>query len=58
VNLGARESKQVSIEIPANNFRYWDTTQKKYVVEPGSYELLIGGASNDIRLRVPFSIEP
>ena len=57
VNLGARESKQVTIEIPAKNFRYWDTTQKKYVVEPGSYELLIGAASNDIRLRVPFTIE-
>jgi hypothetical protein len=30
--------------------------QKKYVVEPGQYELLIGAASDDIRLRVPFTI--
>jgi beta-glucosidase len=56
VNLGAGTTKQVSVEIPAKNFHYWDTAQKKYVIEPGSYELLIGGASNDIRLRVPFEI--
>ena len=56
VNLGAGETKQVTVEIPASQFRYWDTTQKKYVVEPGDYEFLIGGASNDIRLRAAFSI--
>ncbi|HWC58613.1 MAG TPA: glycoside hydrolase family 3 C-terminal domain-containing protein [Verrucomicrobiae bacterium] len=56
VNLGAGETKQVTVEIPASQFRYWDTTQKKYVVEPGDYELLIGAASDDIRLHVPFSI--
>jgi beta-glucosidase len=56
VNLAAGETKQVTIEIPSNNFRYWDTTQKKYVVEPGSYELLIAAASDDIRLRVPVKI--
>ncbi len=58
VNLGARETKQVAIEIPAKNFRYWDTTKKEYVIEPGAYELLIGAASDDIRLRVPFSVQP
>jgi beta-glucosidase len=56
MNLGAGGTKQVAIEIPAKNFRYWDTTQKKYVIEPGSYELLIGASSKDIRLRVPFEI--
>ncbi len=34
-------------------FRRWDTARKQYVVEPGTYELLIGGASDNIRLRVP-----
>jgi beta-glucosidase len=58
VNLDAHETKQVAIEIPAKNFRYWDTTKKEYVVEPGAYELLIGAASDDIRLRVPFDVAP
>jgi beta-glucosidase len=55
-NLNAGETKQATFEFPASQFRYWDTTQKKYVVEPGDYELLIGGSSDDIRLRVPFTI--
>jgi hypothetical protein len=38
-------------------FRYWDSTQKRYVVEPGKYELLVAAASDDIRLRVPLVIE-
>jgi beta-glucosidase len=56
VSLGAGESKQVAVEIPASQFRYWDTALKKYVVEPGDYELLIGGASNDIRLRASVEV--
>ena len=54
--LNAGETKQAAFNIPATQFRYWDVTQKKYVVEPGDYELLIGGSSDDIRLRVPFTI--
>jgi beta-glucosidase len=56
VELKRGESAQVSLEIPAEHFRYWDTTKKQYVVEPGKYELLIGAASDDIRLRVPLKI--
>ena len=37
-------------------FRYWDTAKKQYVVEPGNYELLVGAASDDIRLRAPLKI--
>ena len=34
-----------------NDSRYWDSTRNGYIVEPGDYELLIGAASDDIRLR-------
>ena len=33
-----------------------ETTTHHYVVESGRYELLIGGASDDIRLRAPLGI--
>jgi len=49
---------RVSLDIPAERLRYWDTAQHEYTVEPGKYELLIGGASDDIRLRVPFEVSP
>jgi len=56
VHLARGQAANVSVDIPAERFRYWDTTSKKYVVEPGKYELLIGAASDDIRLKVPFEV--
>lgn len=56
MHLAAGETAQVTIEIPAQRFRYWDTGKKQYVVEPGNYELLAGAASDDIRLKIPFKI--
>jgi beta-glucosidase len=56
VHLARGGISHITLDIPAERFRYWDTTQKIYVVEPGDYELLIGAASDDIRLRMPFEI--
>jgi beta-glucosidase len=56
IRLAKGKSTTVTLEIPAERFRYWDTEQKRYVVEPGKYQLLVGGASDDIRLRVPFMV--
>jgi beta-glucosidase len=56
VHLPPGQSATVTVAIPTGRFRYWDTTHKCYVIEPGDYELQIGGASDDIRLRAPFSI--
>jgi beta-glucosidase len=56
VPLKRSESKTVTIEVPAERLRYWDTEKKQYVVEPGDYEILIGAASDDIRLKLPMTI--
>ena len=56
VQLKDGESSQVTVEIPTQRLRYWDTQQKQYVVEPGDYEILIGAASDDIRLKLPLNI--
>lgn len=58
VHLSQGKSTRVVIEIPAERLRYWDVTNKRYTVESGEYELLIGGASDDVRLHVPFEITP
>jgi beta-glucosidase len=57
IHLAPGQATAVTVDVPAKRLRYWDTTQKQYVVEPGNYELLVGGASDDIRLRVPFVVE-
>ncbi len=56
IHLPESNTARVTLSIPAERFRYWDTTRKVYVVEPGKYQLLIGGASDDIQLKVPFEI--
>jgi len=57
LQLAPGASTRVTVEIPAVRLRYWDTVTKHYVVEPGDYELLIGAASDDLRLRVPLKIK-
>jgi beta-glucosidase len=56
VHLERGQKANVSVEIPAERFRYWDTGKKSYVVEHGDYELLIGAASDDIRLKAPMKV--
>ncbi len=56
VHLAKGDNARVTVDIPAERFRYWDVTKKQYVVEPGKYQLLIGGASDDIRLKVPVRV--
>ena len=52
VHMAHGKTGNVALEIPAQRFRYWDAARRQYIVEPGEYELLIGGASDEIRARV------
>ena len=56
VHLERGKSSRVTIDVPAERLRYWDTEKKQYVVEPGKYELLIGDASDNIRLKLPMTV--
>jgi beta-glucosidase len=48
VNIPRGETVPVSVNIPVERFRYWDTSTKSYVVEPGAYEILVGSASDKL----------
>jgi len=52
VHLAQGASSTVKVEIPTERFRHWHSGKKQYVVDPDDYELLIGGASDDIRAKV------
>jgi beta-glucosidase len=56
VHLKRGESSKVTVEVPAQRLRYWDTQKRQYTVEPGNYEILVGAASDDIRLKLPMAI--
>jgi beta-glucosidase len=57
IHLQTNQGARVTVDIPAERFRSWDPDKKQYVVEPGNYELLVGAASDDIRLRLPLKIK-
>jgi beta-glucosidase len=56
VHLAKGQATSIALNVPVKQFRYWDTTQKQYVVESGNYELLIGGASDNVRLHIPVKV--
>jgi len=56
IHLAQGQGAHITMDIPAERLRYWDTAKKQYTVEPGDYELLVGAASDDIRLRVPLKV--
>jgi beta-glucosidase len=56
VTIARQKSAPVDIAIPVKQFRYWDTTKKQYVVEPGDYQVLVAAASDDIRATLPLKI--
>jgi beta-glucosidase len=56
VSLAAGETKTVTLEIPVSELRYWDEQANGWALESGSIELLLGGASDDIRLSTTVKI--
>ncbi len=49
VHLGPGEKKRVTFSLPAERFSFWDTEEKAFAVEPGTFDLLVGSSSDDIR---------
>ncbi|MBQ8295693.1 MAG: glycoside hydrolase family 3 C-terminal domain-containing protein [Clostridia bacterium] len=55
--LKAGESKQVRVSLDARAFAYYSMPLKKWYVENGEFEILVGASSRDIRLTETISIE-
>lgn len=52
VSLKPGEKKRVEIVVKASDVAYWDVDSDKFVVESGSYDVMVGGSAEDIRERV------
>ena len=50
VYLKAGQSQEVTVKIPKSEFAYYDVDAKKWTVEPGAYEILVGTSSRDLPL--------
>ena len=50
VSLGAGESKTVTLEVALDDLRYWNVEKNAWDLEHGKLQILVGSASDDIRL--------
>jgi beta-glucosidase len=57
VALSPREQKIVQIDLDARAFAFYDPASGDWVVEPGAYDLLIGGSAADIELQATVRLE-
>ena len=51
VELQPGESKTVRLNLDSRAFAYWDVATHRWIARAGTYRLLVGGGSDDIRLR-------
>ncbi|HKK74790.1 MAG TPA: glycoside hydrolase family 3 C-terminal domain-containing protein [Saprospiraceae bacterium] len=50
-HIPAGSTKTITIAVPAQELSYWDVQEHAFVLEPGPIEIMVGAASDDIRLR-------
>lgn len=51
VRLNPGQTKTVRFSVPVNDLAHWDVTRGRWVVEGGTYDVLVGASSGDIRQR-------
>jgi beta-glucosidase len=56
VMLEPGETKHVTIALPVSQLSYYDVATHKFVVAPGTFNVMIGSSSDDIRLRADLEI--
>jgi beta-glucosidase len=50
------ETKSVTFQLGENAFAFYDAVHMKWVVEPGTFEILVGSSSRDIRAKGQFTL--
>ncbi len=56
VNLNPGETKIISFSLPAEQLAFWDTDKRAFVLNPGSFDVMVGSASDDIRVKGTFQV--
>ncbi|MGP4045550.1 glycoside hydrolase family 3 C-terminal domain-containing protein [Streptomyces sp. 2A115] len=56
ISLDPGQTKTVKLELTAKDLAHWDVTRSKWVVESGTYDVLVGASSEDIRSRTSLKV--
>ena len=56
ITLKPEEKQVVSFELNRNSLAFYNAKEKKWIVEPGQFEIIVGSSSKDIRLKDIFEL--
>ncbi|MFF6877530.1 glycoside hydrolase family 3 C-terminal domain-containing protein [Streptomyces sp. NPDC012474] len=56
VSLKPGQTKTVKLRLTTKDLAHWDVTRSKWVVESGTYDVLVGASSEDIRSRTSLKV--
>jgi beta-glucosidase len=51
VNLQPGETQHIDLRLPIHQLAYYSVARHDFTVEPGTFDILVGSSSDDIRLR-------
>ena len=51
IELAPKQKQSVTFVLPPDDLAFYDVKTKKFVVEPGAYDIMVGSSSDDIRLK-------
>ena len=57
VSLKPGETRTVRLKVRPSDLAHWDVTRSKWVVESGTYDVLVGSSSSDIRARTAWQVK-
>ena len=57
VELEPGEERRITVSLRPADLAYFSDIHGQWVIEPGSYEILIGSSSADIRATLPLTLE-
>lgn len=57
VELAPGETKTIEFTLDDRSFAFYDPEKKRWIVEPGAFEILIGSSSRDIRAKATLEME-
>jgi len=58
VELRPGETKHVKLTIDGRAFSYYDVNTKRWVIDPGDYEIMIGRSADQIELKTTMTVSP
>jgi len=56
ISLNPGEQRTVTFTLPAEKLSFWDETKHAFVTEPGTFDVLVGSSSEDVKLRGQFEV--